>query len=75
MVAVTGKLPMSRKEFTQMMVPKMVNVCSLTKMTKLLICGEKPGEGNLKKAEKYGIQIVPYQNFIRDLSQLVDSAK
>jgi len=68
LVAVTGKLPgMSRKEFTNMMVAKGINVQSLTKNTLCLITGEKPGEGNVSKAIKYGIQIIPYHNFIKSI--------
>ena len=69
LVAVTGKLPMSRTKFTELMKTKGVLVKSITTKTKLLITGDKPGKGNLDKAKKYGVQIVPYYNFIQDLER------
>lgn len=66
-IAVTGKLPMSRKEFTNIMATKGIIVKSITKNTLLLVTGEKPGEGNLNKANKYNIKTVEYNQFIKEL--------
>jgi len=66
-IAVTGTLPMTRSEFTRMMAEKGITVKSLTKKTLLLVVGEKPGQGNLNKADKYGIKKVEYHTFIKDM--------
>jgi NAD-dependent DNA ligase len=66
-IAVTGTFPMTRKNFEELMQPKGVEVKNLTKATQVLVVGEKPSESKIKKAEKYGIPVVSYFQFIQDL--------
>jgi DNA ligase (NAD+) len=67
-IAVTGTFPMKREDFKTFMGSKGIEVKNLTKKSKLLITGDKPSASKITKANKYKIPVVPYIQFVKDLS-------
>jgi DNA ligase (NAD+) len=67
-IGVTGTFPMTRNAFKDIMKAKGVEVKNLTKKSKLLVVGDKPSQSKIDKAKKYGISVVPYHDFIKDLN-------
>jgi DNA ligase (NAD+) len=70
-IAVSGTLPISRKQFIKEMGEKGIEVkTSITKQCNLLVVGDKVGESKLEKAKKYNIPIISYKNFIADIEKI-----
>jgi len=67
-ISVTGTFPMKRKEFAEFMREKGVEVKNLTKKTEILVVGDKASQSKIDKAKKYGIPVISYYNFIKDLN-------
>jgi len=70
LVCVSGTFPMPRKEFTKEMEKRGIEVKgSVTKSCSMLITGAGVSESKLTKADKYGLIIVSYSRFMKDLQK------
>lgn len=68
-VYVTGKVEgMTKKEIQAFLEQNNYEWASVTKSLDLLVVGDNPGKAKLEKAQKFGVQIKKWEEFIQDLS-------
>ncbi|MFX0183526.1 MAG: NAD-dependent DNA ligase LigA [Candidatus Hodarchaeota archaeon] len=68
-VYVTGKIEgMTKKEIQTLLEQNSYEWASVTKNLDFLVVGDNPGKTKLEKAQKFGIQIKKWRDFVQDLS-------